>query len=250
MGSLVDDFSQYLFEPRPCMRCNAASTECKSVDLDNITKQMRATSTARYFSLKNTYVIKSFSLSMPKRRDSSRSAKVVNVYVNTRRVADIIDLRDKWDLWKRVQSIRLPEGTRDTVVTFPHPVSAANLCIEVAELHSERREAPKCPRCGNSVPDRHGICSHCGENAYQCRGCRYIPYENFDAFFCPQCGTCRDCQFEVTLSVYESFVPEPVESDEDLKKATKSLSSHAGSATDALLRLYDLKTSSSAYLYP
>jgi len=250
LGGLVEDLSQYLFEPRPCMICNAASTECKLVDLGDITKQMRATSTARFYSLKNTYIIKSLSLSVQKRRDSSRTAKVVNIYVNTRRVADIIDLRDKWDMWKRVQSIRLQEDSREAVIAFPHPVSAANLCMEVAELHSSGREALKCPRCGNSVPDRHGICSHCGENAYQCRGCRYIPYENFDAFFCPQCGNCRDCQLEVTLSVYESFVPEPVESDEDLKKATESLSSHASSATDALLRLYDLRTSASSFLYP
>jgi len=251
LGGLVQDCSEFLFEPRPCLCCNATSTECKAFDLGSITTQMRATSTARFYRLQDTYIIKSLSLSVQKRRSGSRTIKVLNVYVNTRRVADIIDLRDKWDLWKRVQSIRFGEKEQESIVVFPHPVSAANICLEVSELHgADRREVLKCPRCSSSVPDRHGVCSHCGENAYQCRSCRYIPYENYDAFFCPQCGTCKECQFEVTLSACQSFVPEPVESDEDLKKATESLGSHASNATDALLKLYDLKTSSSVLLYP
>jgi len=251
VGTVVEDSSKYLFEARPCLCCNAASTEFKTVELNSIANQMRATSTARFYRLKSTYFIKSFSLSMKKRNSSLRSVKVLNVYVNTRRVADVIDLRDNWDLWKRVQNVHLDEGTDEYVIVFPRPISAANLCLEVAELHnSGKNHLLRCPRCSNTVPDRHGVCSHCGENAYQCHNCRYIPYENFDGFFCPQCGTCRDCQFEVTLSMYESFVPEPVESDEDLKKATESLSSHANRATSALLQLYDLKTSAASLLYP
>jgi len=251
LGKLMQDQDKYLFEPRPCLCCNAASREYKSADLSSISNQMRATSTARFYRLKNTYIIQSISLSVQKRRGNSRSIKVVNIYVNTRRVADIIDLRDKWDLWKRVQSVHIAEGQDECIISFPRPVSAANLCLEVAELHEgDKRQTLRCPRCSNSVPDRHGVCSQCGENAYQCRNCRYIPYENFDAIFCPQCGTCRDCSFDATLSVNESFVPEPVESDEDLKKATESLGTHAKKATDALLRLYDLQTKTASYLYP
>jgi len=251
LGSVMEDTSKCLFEARPCLRCNAASTEFKSADLSSLSNQMRATATARFYRLKNTCVINSINISIQKRQSSSRSVKVLNVYFNTRRVSDVIDLRNKWDLCKRVQSVRLSADTKESIISFSRPLSAANICLEVAELHeNSRHEYRRCPRCSNSVPDRHGVCSHCGENAYQCRNCRYIPYENFDAFFCPQCGTCQDCQFEVTMSVCQSFVPEPVESDEDLKKATETLSTQASDATTALLHLSTIKTEASLLLYP
>jgi len=251
IGSVIGDSSKCLFEGRPCLRCNSASTAFQETDLGSISNQMRATSTARFYRLKNTYMINSVHLTIQKRRSSSRTVKVLNIYVNTRHVSDVIDLRDKWDLWKRVQSIRLPAGVTESTVSFPHPLSAANICLEVAELHEEsRKEALKCPRCSSSVPDRHGVCSHCGENAYQCRNCRYIPYENYDAFFCPQCGQSKDCQFEVTMSVCQSFVPEPVETDDDLKKATETIESQATEASNSLLRLSTFRTEASLLLYP
>jgi len=249
--SMMGGPTKYWFEPRPCLRCNAASTEFQDTDLGSISNQMRATSTARFYRLKNTYKISSIHITIQKRRSSSRTVKVLNIYVNTRRVSDVIDLRDNWDLWKRVQSVRIPADSTDSSVSFPCPLSAANICFEVAELHEEsRRESLKCPRCSNSVPDRHGVCSHCGENAYQCRNCRYIPYENYDAFFCPQCGQCKDCQFEVTLCVCQSFVPEPVESDEDLKKATETLDTQTTEASNSLLRLSSFRTEAALHLYP
>jgi len=251
LRDLKQDTSKCLFEARPCLRCNAASTEFKDVDLSSLSNQMRATSMARYYRLKNSCMINSLHLSIQKRRSSSRTVKVLNIYVNTRKVSDVIDLRDKWDLWKRVQSVRLSADANETVVSFARPLSAANICLEVAELHERSRKEPlKCPRCSNSVPDRHGVCTRCGENAYQCRNCRYIPYENYDAFFCPQCGSCQDCQFEVTMSVCQSFVPQPVESDDDLKKATETLEAQASDATQALLNLSSLKTEASLLLYP
>ena len=38
-------------------------------------------------------------------------------------------------------------------------------------------EKLQCPRCSRTVTDKHGICKHCGDNAYQCRHCRNINYE-------------------------------------------------------------------------
>ena len=165
-------------------------------------------------------------------------------------MADVIDLRDKWDLWKRVQSVRLAPGEQLREITFTPPVPAANLCVEVAETHDpDSKESLVCPRCSNRVPDRHGVCSHCGENAYQCRNCRYIPYENFNAFFCPQCGACRESQLDVTVSVCKSFVPEPVESDEDLKKATECLEKRADEASKAAFDFAKLRNGAFALLY-
>ena len=246
----VEHGSEFVLEPHPCLVCNPETTEFKSEELKSIVAQTRATSTALFHRLDTTYVIKSLRVVLEKRRSTSRTVKVLNIYTSTRRVADVIDLRNKWDLWKRVQSLRLAPGEKQREITFTPPVPAANLCVEVAEVHEpDTKDALVCPRCSNRVPDRHGVCSHCGENAYQCRSCRYIPYENFNAFFCPQCGACRESQLDVTVSVCKSFVPEPVESDDDLKKATECLKQRAKEASTAFKDLTKLRYEAIAAMY-
>ncbi|KAM6559466.1 hypothetical protein CsatA_028705 [Cannabis sativa] len=50
-------------------------------------------------------------------------------------------------------------------------------------------EPLQCHRCSRPVTDKHGICGNCHEkNAYQCRQCRNINYENLDSFLCNECG--------------------------------------------------------------
>lgn len=250
LGGLVDPGTELKLEVRPCFVCNTESAEFKTEELKSIIAQTRATPTALFHRLDTTYMIGSFRVALQKRRATSRTVKVLNIYTSARRVADVIDLRDKWDLWKRVQSVRLAPGEQLREITFTPPVPAANLCVEVAETHDpDSKESLVCPRCSNRVPDRHGVCSHCGENAYQCRNCRYIPYENFNAFFCPQCGACRESQLDVTVSVCKSFVPEPVESDEDLKKATECLEKRADEASKAAFDFAKLRNGAFALLY-
>lgn len=250
LEGIVGPSSQFVQDVPPCFVCNPGSAEFSSKDLKSIVAQTRATSTALFHRLEASYVIRSIRIVLQKRRSSSRTVKVLNIYTSARCVTDVIDLRNKWELWKRVQSVRLAPGEQQCEVTFAPPVPAANLCVEVAETYEpERKETLVCPRCSSRVPDRHGVCSQCGENAYQCRSCRYIPYENFNAFFCPQCGACRESQLDVTVNVCKSFVPEPVESDDDLKKAERCRRRRAAKASFVLEDLDDLLFDANARLY-
>jgi hypothetical protein len=63
-----------------------------------------------------------------------------------------------------------------------------------------------CPRCNRPVTDRHGICRHCRENAFQCRLCRNINYENLDGFLCNECGYCKHARFDYSVACKPSFM--------------------------------------------
>ena len=83
-----------------------------------------------------------------------------------------------------------------------------------------------CPRCARLVTDvKHGICTNCRENAYQCRYCRNINYEKLDAFICNECGYCRYAKIQTTLSAHATLcLRHPKLQDaEDLSDAVQEL---------------------------
>ena len=81
-----------------------------------------------------------------------------------------------------------------------------------------RSEKLQCPRCSRTVTDKHGICKHCGDNAYQCRHCRNINYEKLDAYLCNECGFCKHARFEYTLVVKPSYVVERITNEAERTK--------------------------------
>ncbi|KAK4535222.1 hypothetical protein CDCA_CDCA04G1247 [Cyanidium caldarium] len=60
-------------------------------------------------------------------------------------------------------------------------------------------EAVLCLRCSRLTRERSGMCAHCHENVYQCRVCRYIHFDQLDAFLCAECGSSRHCRYRVHL---------------------------------------------------
>ena len=114
----------------------------------------------------------------------------------------------------------------DIKIEFPLPIVACNLMIEYADFYENIQasaETLQCPRCSASVPanpgkyvaHRHsrryfitllvfllivGVCSHCGENVFQCHKCRSINYDEKDPFLCNACGFCKYAKFEYTLT--------------------------------------------------
>ena len=60
-------------------------------------------------------------------------------------------------------------------------------------------EAVLCLRCSRLTHERSGVCAHCRENVYQCRVCRYIHFDQLDAFLCAECGSSRHCRSRVHL---------------------------------------------------
>ena len=58
-----------------------------------------------------------------------------------------------------------------------------------------------------------------GENVFQCHKCRTINYAAQDPFLCNACGFCKYAKFEYTLSARPCCAVDPIENEDDRKKA-------------------------------
>ena len=70
--------------------------------------------------------------------------------------------------------------------------------------------------------------SNCGENVFQCHKCRSINYDEKDPFLCNACGFCKYAKFEYTLTSLPCCAVDPIESEDDRKKAILSINSLLG----------------------
>jgi E3 ubiquitin-protein ligase UBR4 len=164
----------------------------------------------------------------------SKSVKVLNLYYNNRAVADLSELKNNWSLWKRARSCHLAFNQTELKVEFPIPITACNFMIELdsfyENLQASSLESLQCPRCSRYVTDKHGICGNCHENAYQCRQCRNINYENLDSFLCNECGYSKYGRFEFNFMAKPSFTFDYMESDEDMKKGLAAIETESENA--------------------
>jgi hypothetical protein len=112
------------------------------------------------------------------------------------------------DRWQPLTTLSLTHGQTTAEVELPVPAVIGCLLIEYDEFYPQAQAGASsssagqpagrgagmgglhCPQCGRQVVDPHGFCRHCGEVAFQCRLCRHINYERFDAFLCVECGYC------------------------------------------------------------
>merc|ERR1712223_2384208 len=111
---------------------------------------------------------------------------------------------------------------------FPLPIVACNLMIEYADFYENMvgvGESLQCPRCSATVPANPGVCSNCGENVFQCHKCRAINYDEKDPFLCNSCGFCKYAKFEYSLTTRACCAVDPIESEDDRKKAILSINS-------------------------
>ena len=131
---------------------------------------------------------------------------------------------------------------------FTIPVVATNLLIEYAAFHessSASSEKLQCPRCSRTVTDKHGICKHCGDNAYQCRHCRNINYEKLDAFLCNECGFCKHARFDFTLVVRPSYVVERITNEAEREKLLALIDAELANASKRYTQLVNSSAPSS-----
>ena len=60
---------------------------------------------------------------------------------------------------------------------------------------------------------------------FQCHKCRSINYDEKDPFLCNACGFCKYAKFEYTLTSRPCCAVDPIESEDDRKKAILSINS-------------------------
>lgn len=156
----------------------------------------------------------------------SKMVRAINVYYNNRSVQSVVELKNRPAMWHRARRCSLAAGQTELKMDFPLPIVACNLMIEYADFYENVQassETLQCPRCSASVPANPGVCANCGENVFQCHKCRAINYDERDPFLCNSCGFCKYAKFDYTLTAKPCCAVDPIEGEEDRKKAVGSI---------------------------
>ncbi|KAJ1697807.1 hypothetical protein LUZ63_006319 [Rhynchospora breviuscula] len=231
--STLVEFDGYYLESEPCVSCSCPDVPYTRMKLETIKSETKYTDNRIIVKCTGCFMIQSVTMNVHDAR-KSKSVKVLNLYYNNRPVADLSELKNNWSLWKRAKSCHLVANQTELKVEFPIPITACNLMIELdsfyENLQASSLESLQCPRCSRAVTDKHGICSNCHENAYQCRQCRNINYENLDSFLCNECGYSKYGRFEFHFMAKPSFSFDNMENDEDMRKGLAAIEAESENA--------------------
>lgn len=144
-------------------------------------------------------------------------------------ISELQELRSASHLWQHALECHVAPCQTELQVELELPVMASCLMVEFTDFHVSLQEAASetltCPRCSHIVTDKHGVCSCCKENAYQCRHCRHISYDAPDAFLCSECGYSRRGRFEFSLSAGPAWQYAPVKMEQQHAAALAHLQS-------------------------
>lgn len=232
LSGLVE-FDGYYLESEPCVACSSPEVPYSRMKLESLKSETKFTDNRIIVKCTGSYTIQSVIMNVHDAR-KSKSVKVLNLYYNNRPVADLSELKNNWSLWKRAKSCHLAFNQTELKVDFPIPITACNFMIELDSFYENLQalslEPLQCPRCSRPVTDKHGICSNCHENAYQCRQCRNINYENLDSFLCNECGYSKYGRFEFNFMAKPSFTFDSMENDEDMKRGLAAIESESENA--------------------
>ncbi|KAK6154972.1 hypothetical protein DH2020_009220 [Rehmannia glutinosa] len=232
LSGLVE-FDGYYLESEPCVACSSPEVPYSRMKLESLKSETKFTDNRIIVKCTGSYTIQSVTMNVHDAR-KSKSVKVLNLYYNNRPVADLSELKNNWSLWKRAKICHLAFNQTELKVDFPIPITACNFMIELDSFYENLQalslEPLQCPRCSRPVTDKHGICGNCHENAYQCRQCRNINYENLDSFLCNECGYSKYGRFEFNFMAKPSFTFDSMENDEDMKRGLAAIESESENA--------------------
>ncbi|KAG0465972.1 hypothetical protein HPP92_020136 [Vanilla planifolia] len=232
LSSLVE-FDGYYLESEPCVACSCPEVPYSRMKLESLKSESKFTDNSIIVKCTGSYTIQTVTMNVHDAR-KSKSVKVLNLYYNNRPVSDLSELKNNWSLWKRAKSCHLAFNQTELKVEFAIPITACNFMIELdsfyENLQASSLESLQCPRCSRSVTDKHGLCNNCHENAYQCRQCRNINYENLDSFLCNECGYSKYGRFEFNFMAKQSFYFDKMENDEDMRKGLVAIEAESENA--------------------
>nr|XP_016439279.1 PREDICTED: auxin transport protein BIG-like [Nicotiana tabacum] len=232
LSGLVE-FDGYYLESEPCVACSSPEVPYSRMKLESLKSETKFTDNRIIVKCTGSYTIQSVAMNVHDAR-KSKSVKVLNLYYNNRPVADLSELKNNWSLWKRAKSCHLAFNQTELKVDFAIPITACNFMIELDSFYENLQalslEPLQCPRCSRAVTDKHGICNNCHENAYQCRQCRNINYENLDSFLCNECGYSKYGRFEFNFMAKPSFTFDSMENEEDMKRGLTAIEAESENA--------------------
>ncbi|GFR97962.1 E3 ubiquitin-protein ligase UBR4, partial [Elysia marginata] len=221
------DFDGYYLESDPCLVCNNPEVPFQTLKLSAVKVDSKFTTTTQIVKLVGSHTISKISLRISDLK-RTKMVQTMNIYYNNRSVQAVVELKNRPGLWHKARKVKLTSGQTEVKVEFPIPIVACNLMIEYAEFYDNLQataESLQCPRCSASVPATPGVCGNCGENVYQCHKCRSINYDEKDPFLCNSCGFCKYAKFDFTLLAKPCCAVDPIENEDDRKKAISSINS-------------------------
>ncbi|KAF7239331.1 E3 ubiquitin-protein ligase UBR4 [Varanus komodoensis] len=224
LSGLVE-FDGYYLESDPCLVCNNPEVPFCYIKLSSIKVDTRYTTTQQVVKLIGSHTISKVTVKVGDLK-RTKMVRTINLYYNNRTVQAIVELKNKPARWHKAKKVQLTPGQTEAKIDLPLPIVASNLMIEFADFYENYQastETLQCPRCSASVPANPGVCGNCGENVYQCHKCRSINYDEKDPFLCNACGFCKYARFDFMLYAKPCCAVDPIENEEDRKKAVTNI---------------------------
>ncbi|XP_034609555.1 E3 ubiquitin-protein ligase UBR4 [Trachemys scripta elegans] len=224
LSGLVE-FDGYYLESDPCLVCNNPEVPFCYIKLSSIKVDTRYTTTQQVVKLIGSHTISKVTVKIGDLK-RTKMVRTINLYYNNRTVQAIVELKNKPARWHKAKKVQLTPGQTEVKIDLPLPIVASNLMIEFADFYENYQastETLQCPRCSASVPANPGVCGNCGENVYQCHKCRSINYDEKDPFLCNACGFCKYARFDFMLYAKPCCAVDPIENEEDRKKAVTNI---------------------------
>nr|XP_033777630.1 E3 ubiquitin-protein ligase UBR4 isoform X4 [Geotrypetes seraphini] len=224
LSGLVE-FDGYYLESDPCLVCNNPEVPLCNIKLSSIKVDTRYTTTQQVVKLIGSHTISKVTVKIGDLK-RTKMVRTINLYYNNRTVQAIVELKNKPARWHKAKKVQLTPGQTEVKIDLPLPIVASNLMIEFADFYENYQastETLQCPRCSASVPANPGVCGNCGENVYQCHKCRSINYDEKDPFLCNACGFCKYARFDFMLYAKPCCAVDPIENEEDRKKAVTNI---------------------------
>ncbi|KAJ7306602.1 hypothetical protein JRQ81_009992 [Phrynocephalus forsythii] len=224
LSGLVE-FDGYYLESDPCLVCNNPEVPFCYIKLSSIKVDTRYTTTQQVVKLIGSHTISKVTVKIGDLK-RTKMVRTINLYYNNRTVQAIVELKNKPARWHKAKKVPLSPGQTEVKIDLPLPIVASNLMIEFADFYENYQastETLQCPRCSASVPANPGVCGNCGENVYQCHKCRSINYDEKDPFLCNACGFCKYARFDFMLYAKPCCAVDPIENEEDRKKAVTNI---------------------------
>ncbi|CAB4062605.1 UBR4 [Lepeophtheirus salmonis] len=225
--SQLVDFNGYYLESDPCLVCNNPEVPNRALKLSALKIDTKYTTSSQIVKLSCSHSIGKINLRIGDLK-RQKMVRVINIYYNNKSVQAVVELKNRSTIWHKAKKVTLSPGQTDIKVEFPLPIIACNLRIEYTDFYENIQasaETLQCPRCSTSVPANPGVCTNCGENVFQCHKCRSINYDEKDPFLCNACGFCKYAKFEYTLNTRPCCAVDPIENEDDYKKAVTSINS-------------------------
>lgn len=226
LRQLLDCEGNYL-ESSPCIVCNNPEVNFTTTKLSTLKTDARYTTSSHIVKLVGSYEISRITLRISDIK-RAKMIKRINLYSSNKSVPSVVELKNKPDVWSKPRKFILTQGQAELRMEFPLPIIASSLMIEYADFYdiqAAAAETLQCPRCSAAVPATPGVCGNCGENVYQCHKCRSINYDEKDPFVCNACGFCKYGKFEYSLNARPCVTVEPINNEEDRKKAIANINS-------------------------